>query len=219
MVSAWAIVARAFTCWATQLQVSFGSMGPGQAAGIRSAGPQVAAEGGERRGLQCGNSVLLRSGISGNKLFEQLWRCAGVPTNQWPPCSAAEGTKGGLKVPGIAQPAWRVGAVVLITLMRFLSLRLKPKAAVAPKRGRGPGTDVDDGVGGWTKAKFTTPTTATTAGLFEVWPKYPSHSYNNPSGFLQYVCPKHKSPLPALLPSQSKQYGTGSMPHMSSNIS
>ena len=141
MVSAWAIVARAFTCWATQLQVSFGSMGPGQAAGIRSAGPQVAAEGGERRGLQCGNSVLLRSGISGNKLFEQLWRCAGVPTNQWPPCSAAEGTTGGLKVPGIAQPAGRVGAVVLVTLMRFLSLRLKPKAAAAPKRGRGPGTD------------------------------------------------------------------------------
>jgi hypothetical protein len=92
-----------------------------------------------------GKSVLLRSAISENKLFEQLWRGAGsgagVPANQWPPCSAAEGTTGGLKVPGIAQPAGRVGAVVLVTLMRFLSLRLKPKAAAAPKRGRGPGTD------------------------------------------------------------------------------
>ena len=93
----------------------------------------------------------MRSAISENKLFEQLWRCAcggpGVPANQWPPCSAAEGTKGGLKVPGIAQSAGRVGAVVLVTLMRFLSLRLKPKAAAAPKRGRGPGTGDD---GGWT---------------------------------------------------------------------
>ena len=86
----------------------------------------------------------MRSAISENKLFEKLWRCAcggaGVPANLWPPCSAAEGTKGGLKVPGIAQSAGRVGAVVLVTLMRFLSLRLKPKAAAAPKRGRGPGT-------------------------------------------------------------------------------
>jgi hypothetical protein len=28
--------------------------------------------------------------------------------------------------------------------MRFLSLRLKPKAAATPKRGRGPGTDDGD---------------------------------------------------------------------------
>lgn len=93
-----------------------------------------------------GKSVLVRSGISRNKLFEQPWRGAGVPTKQWPPCSAAEGTTGGLKVPGIAQPAGRVGAVVLVTLMRFLSLRLKPKAATAPKRGRGPWKD-DAGAG------------------------------------------------------------------------
>ena len=30
--------------------------------------------------------------------------------------------------------------------MRFLSLRLKPKAAAAPRAGRGPGTGVDDDV-------------------------------------------------------------------------
>jgi len=100
----------------------------------------------------------LRSAISENKLFEKLWRCAcggaGVPANLWPPCSAAEGTKGGLKVPGIVQSAGRVGAVVLVNVMRFLNLRLKPKAAVAPKRGRGPGTDDD---GDWTAANATGP--------------------------------------------------------------
>ncbi len=99
--------------------------------------------------------MLLRSAISENKLFEQLWRGAGVAANQWPPCSAAEGTAGGLKVPGIAQPAGRVGAVVLVTLMRFLSLRLMPKAAAAPKRGRGPGTD---DAGGWSGVNVTVPT-------------------------------------------------------------
>ena len=107
-----------------------------------------------------GKSVLLRSAISDNKLFKQLWRGAGVPANQWPPCSAAEGTTVGLKVPGIAQPAGRVGAVVLVTLMRFLSLRLKLKAAAAPKRGRGPGTD-DNGVSGWRALNVTGPTTPT----------------------------------------------------------
>ena len=30
--------------------------------------------------------------------------------------------------------------------MRFLSLRLKPKAAAAPRAGRGPGTVIDDDV-------------------------------------------------------------------------
>ena len=98
--------------------------------------------------------MLVRSGIGGNKLFEQLWRGAGVSANQWPPCSAAEGTKGGLKVPGIAQAAGRVGAMVLVTLMRCLSLRLKPKAPAAPKMGRGPGTD---DAGGWTAANVTGP--------------------------------------------------------------
>lgn len=29
----------------------------------------------------------------------------------------------------------------LLLLMRFLKLRLEPKAATAPKRGRGPGTE------------------------------------------------------------------------------
>ncbi len=47
-----------------------------------------------------------------------------------------------------------VEAELLVFLMRFLSLRLYPKAAAAPKRGRGPGTD-DDGVGGWTIANTT----------------------------------------------------------------
>lgn len=98
-----------------------------------------------------GKSVLVRYAIRGNKLFEQLWRGAGVPRNQWPPCSAAEGTKGGLRVPGISQPAGGVGSMVLATLIRFLSLRLKPKAVAAPKRGKGPGTD--DASGGWTEAK------------------------------------------------------------------
>jgi hypothetical protein len=93
-----------------------------------------------------GKSVLLRSAISKNKLFEQLWRGAGVPAKQWPPCSAAEGTTGGLKVPGIAQPAARESTVVLVTLMRFLSLRLKPKAAATPKRGRGPGVDTGSSI-------------------------------------------------------------------------
>ena len=111
----------------------------------------------KKGGCDGGNSVLLRSAISENKQFEQLWRGAGVPANQWPPCSAAEGTTGGLKVPGIAQPAGRVGAVVLVTLMRFLSLRLKPKAVAAPKRGRGPGTDDAGGWGGWTAANVTRP--------------------------------------------------------------
>lgn len=45
---------------------------------------------------------------------------------------------------------------MLGALRRFLSLRLKPKAAAAPKRGRGPGTDE---AGGWTAANVIGPDT------------------------------------------------------------
>lgn len=116
-----------------------GQRGQGKQLGLDQRGHKWLQKEEKEGGLRWGESVLLRSAISENKLFEQLWRGAGVPANQWPPCSAAEWTAGGLKVPGIAQPAGGVGTVVLVTLMRFLSLRLKPKAAAAPKRGRGPG--------------------------------------------------------------------------------
>lgn len=36
--------------------------------------------------------------------------------------------------------------MLVLDLMRFLSLRLKPKAAAMPRMGRGPGTDADDEV-------------------------------------------------------------------------
>ena len=61
-----------------------------------------------------------------------------------------------------------LAAELPLFLMRFLSLRLKPKAAAAPKRGRGPGTDVDDGVGGWTAANVTTAVTPFVAWLTRI---------------------------------------------------
>ena len=36
-----------------------------------------------------------------------------------------------------------ISLVPLWSLMRFLSLRLKPKAAARPRMGRGPGTDAE----------------------------------------------------------------------------
>ena len=51
-----------------------------------------------------------------------------------------------------------LAAELPLFLMRFLNLRLYPKAAATPRAGRGPGTDVDDGVGGWTAANVKTPT-------------------------------------------------------------
>jgi hypothetical protein len=119
---------------------SEGPLGPGEAAVSRSAGRQMGAEAGERRGAEIGESALVRSGSSGNKLFQLLWPGAGGQRKQRGPLSIGKGPRDGLKVPGIAQPAGRVGAVVRVALMRFLSWRLKPKAAAAPKRGRGPGT-------------------------------------------------------------------------------
>lgn len=103
-------------------------------------------------------AVLMSSGTSGNKLFRQpvAW-CLWATKN---PGHSADGQGAqflGLKVPGIAQPAGRVGALVFVVLMRFLSLRLKPKAAAAPRRGRGPGTLVPWGTLEGTSSKDGTP--------------------------------------------------------------
>ena len=49
------------------------------------------------------------------------------------------------KVPGMDQAPCGVetALVPLWSLMRFLNLRLKPKAAARPRIGRGPGTDAE----------------------------------------------------------------------------
>jgi hypothetical protein len=41
---------------------------------------------------------------------------------------------------GCPQAAGKEEQAALLSLIRFLSLRLKPKAAATPKRGSGPGT-------------------------------------------------------------------------------
>ena len=72
-----------------------GQRGQGKQLGLDQRGHKWLQREEKEGGLQCGNSVLLRSAISENKLFEQLWRGAGVPANKWPPCSSAEGTMEG----------------------------------------------------------------------------------------------------------------------------
>ena len=53
-----------------------GQWGQGKQLGLDQRGHKWLQREEQRRGAAMGKSVLVRSGIGGNKLFEQLWRAA-----------------------------------------------------------------------------------------------------------------------------------------------